>query len=165
MRLLVYPCRLTLVLCMWRAPDSVMADAQDSRKAWFFIEIELLAIQRLRILWHERIVRISQSSKARLPACCLPPASNANPCKCLPSPRTGCTIPRRDRPDCEPMHGEIRGATGSGGRRGRRGRRVRLDCRGDNRGCERATLTAGSTVLLRLTAAENGYNIAIMDRG
>jgi hypothetical protein len=63
-----------------------MADAQDSRKAWFFIETELLAIHRLRNLSHERVVRISQGSKARLPACCLPPASDANPCKCLPCP-------------------------------------------------------------------------------
>ena len=51
---------------MQRAPDSAMADAQDSRKAWLFIKIELLTIQRLRNLYHERVVRISQSSSQRL---------------------------------------------------------------------------------------------------
>ena len=96
MRRLVGPCRQTLLLCMQRAPDSVMADAQDSRKAWFFIETELLAIHRLRNLSHERVVRISQGSKARLPACCLPPASDANPCKCLPCPLAKVPTPVHD---------------------------------------------------------------------
>jgi hypothetical protein len=51
----------------------------------------------LRNVSHERVVRISQGSKARLPACCLPPgASDANPCKCLPCPLAKVPTPVHD---------------------------------------------------------------------